>query len=337
MRNMRVLGCMILCTIAAFGAKTMDVYFVDVEGGQATLVVSPSGKSLLVDTGWPGFEERDAKRIAAAAKQAGVKQIDYLMITHFHRDHVGGITQLAAKLPIRNFVDHGPNVETGKAAEELSAAYEKVKATGQHLLVKPGDTIPVPGLTVDVVASNGQLTTKALPGGGQANPLCTSAKRHEDDTTENSRSVGIVISYGKFRMIDLGDLTWNKELDLMCPENRIGTVDVYLSTHHGADASGPAAIVHALHPQVVIQNNGARKGASPSAWQVMKASPGLEDLWQLHYAVAGGKDNNSADTFIANTDERCEGKWLKLSVDATGAFTVTNSRNKYQKTYKPRS
>jgi hypothetical protein len=138
-------------------------------------------------------------------------------------------------------------------------------------------------------------------------------------------------------MVDLGDLTWNKELDLMCPENRIGTVDVYLSTHHGADGSGPAAVVHALRPRVIIQNNGARKGGTPAAWQIMKSSPGLEDLWQLHFAVAGGKDNNSPDTFIANTDERCEGQWLKLSAEPTGAFTVMNSRNKYQKAYKPRT
>jgi beta-lactamase superfamily II metal-dependent hydrolase len=334
---MRILAAFLFWAAAAWPAKTLDVYFIDVEGGQATLVVSPSGRSMLVDTGWPGFEERDATRIAAAARQAGVKQIDFLVITHFHRDHVGGITQLAAKLPIRNFVDHGPNIETGKGAEELSAAYDKVKATGKHLLVKPGDTIPIPGIGVQVLTANGDIIQKALPGGGQANSLCASTQRREDDKTENSRSVGVLISYDKFRMIDLGDLTWNKELDLVCPENRIGTVDVYLSTHHGMNVSGAPAIVHALRPRVAIQNNGARKGGTAEAWQVMRSSPGLEDLWQLHFAVAGGKENNSPDTFIANTDERCEGQWLKLSAEPTGAFTVTNSRNKYQKAYKPRS
>ena len=134
-------------------------------------------------------------------------------------------------------------------------------------------------------------------------------------------------------MIDLGDLTWNKELDLVCPANLIGTVDVYLTTHHGTNASGPAAIVNALHPRVAIMNNGAKKGGNPSAWQVVKDSPGLEDLWQLHYSLEGGADHNVRDTSIANVDEACEGKYLKLSAQADGSFTVTNSRNKYEHAY----
>jgi beta-lactamase superfamily II metal-dependent hydrolase len=314
----------------------MDVYFVDVEGGQATLIVSPSGKSLLVDTGWPGFEERDAKRIEAAAKRAGVKQIDYLMITHFHRDHVGGVTQLAARLPILNFVDHGGNIEKGKGAEELTAAYDKVKAGGKHLIVKPGDKIPVPGLDVQVITSGGEAIAQALKGAGEANPLCADEKPRDPDQGENARSVGILITLGKFRMIDLGDLTWNKELDLVCPSNRVGTVDVYLSTHHGMDMSGPRAIVHALKPRVAVMNNGARKGGTPVAWKVMKSSPGLEDLWQVHFAVAGGAEANVAEAMIANPPEACEGHYLRLSADPSGEFSVWNSRNKYQKTYKAR-
>ena len=318
----------------ATAAKTFDIYFIDVEGGQATLFVSPAGESMLVDTGWAGFNGRDAGRIAAAAKSAGVKKIDYLVITHYHADHVGGITNLATRLPIRNFVDHGPNIETGKSPEQLSKAYTEVQEhQGKHMVVKPGDTIPVKGLNVTVVSSNGALISSALPGGGAANQFCAGFQPTPEDKTENARSLGTLISFGKFRIIDLGDLTMNKEYELICPQNKIGTVDVYLTTHHGMSASGPQAIVHALHPRVAIMNNGARKGGTPQAWQVVHSSPGLEDIWQVHYAIAGGKENNAPDTFIANTDENCEGKWIKLSAQSDGAFTVTNSRNNYSKTY----
>jgi competence protein ComEC len=317
-------------------AKNMEVYFIDVEGGQATLFVSPSGESMLVDTGWAGFNDRDALRIAAAAKHAGVKKIDYLVITHYHADHVGGVLQLAAKLPIRNFVDHGPNNETGKQADQLYGNWiETQKKMGQHLVVKPGDTIPVKGLKVQVLTANGDEISAPLEGAGKPNQYCSGFKRRDEDKTENARSVGTLITFNKFRIIDLGDLTWNKEYDLVCPNNKIGTVDVYLTTHHGMNMSGSAAIVHALHPRVAIMNNGPRKGGSPEAWQVVHSSPGIEDIWQVHYAIAGGKENNVADTFIANIDEQCEGKYIKLSVQPDGTFTVTNSRNNYSKTYKP--
>ena len=337
MRFTLLLALGILASLPATAArKTLDVYFVDVEGGQATLIVSPSGKSMLVDTGWPGFEERDAKRIEAAAKKAGVKQIDYLVTTHFHRDHVGGVTQLAARMPILNFVDNGGNIEKGRGADELSAAYEKVKAGGKHIMATPGEKLPVPGLDVQVVTSGGELIAQPLVGAGAANPLCAEEKRRDPDPSENARSVGVLITFGRFRMIDLGDLTLNNELDLVCPSNRVGTVDVYLSTHHGMDMSGPQSIVHALKPRVAIMNNGARKGGTPVAWKVIKSSPGLEDLWQLHFSVAGGSEANVAEAFIANPPEACAGHFLKLSALDTGEFSVSNSRNKYQRTYKAR-
>jgi beta-lactamase superfamily II metal-dependent hydrolase len=316
-------------------AKNLEVYFIDVEGGQATLFVSPSGESMLVDTGWAGLNDRDAIRIAAAAKRAGVKKIDYLVITHYHADHVGGVPQIAAKLPIRNFVDHGPNTETGKQADSLYGNYlETQKKMGAHLVVKPGDTVPVKGLKVQVLTANGDEIAAPLEGAGKPNDFCASYQPKAEDKTENARSLGTLITFGKFRILDLGDLTWNKEHDLVCPNNKIGTIDVYLATHHGLGASGSALLVHAVHPRVAIMNNGARKGGAADAWQIIKSSPGLEDIWQIHYSVAGGKENNVPDTFIANTDEQCQGKYLKLSVQPDGTFTVTNSRNNYSKTYK---
>jgi len=318
-------------------AKPMQAWLVDVEGGQATLIVAPSGESMLIDTGWSGHSGRDADRIMAAAKKAGVKRIDYLVITHYHEDHVGGVANLAGRIPIRNFVDHGPNVESGRRPDELMRAYTSFRKRGKHLQVKPGDTIPIKGLDVRVVSAGGNLISAPLPGAGAVNSLCAEAKPRDKDTSENAQSVGLLISYGGFRMLDLADLTWNKEIEMMCPQTRLPPVNVYVVTHHGMNMSGTAAIVHPLRPQVALMNNGARKGGTAEAWNVVRSAPGIEDIWQLHYAVPAGRQANAPDSFIANTDEICEGKWLHLSVQQDGTFTVTNSRNNYTKTYKPRS
>ncbi len=310
----------------------LQVYFIDVEGGQATLLVSPSGESMLIDAGWPDENSRDTNRIMAAAKLAGIKRIDYLLITHYHRDHVGGVPELAARIPIRNFIDHGPSIETGAQAEALFSAYERVRAQGRHLVAKPGDKVPLRGLDVRVLTAGGQEITEPLPGAGSPNPACNGVNPREPDPSENARSVGVLIQLGKFRLIDLGDLTWNKELELACPTNRIGTVDIYVSSHHGLSQSGSPALVHALRPRVAIMNNGERKGGSSEAFETIRSSPGLEDLWQLHFAIAGGKENNAAEPFIANLVE--QGNWIKLSAKPDGEFTVTNSRNGETKTYR---
>jgi competence protein ComEC len=314
-------------------AKNLEIYAIDVEGGQATLVISPSGESLLVDTGWGGHNKRDALRIAAAAKKAGVKKIDYLVITHYHADHVGGIGQLAEKLPILNFVDHGPSVENDKAAQVLYNEYAAFRAKGTHLQVKPGDTIPIKGLDVKVLSAGGHVIDAPLPGAGQPNAECGSFDTRPPDPSENAQSVGILIAYGNFRMIDLGDLTWNKEKDLVCPVNKLGRVDLYLVSHHGMDMSGSPQLVHALHPKVALMDNGAKKGGSDAAWQAIHDTPGTPDIWQLHFAVSGGKDHNAADPFIANIDEICEGKWIRVDAQKDGTFKLYNERNKYEKAY----
>jgi beta-lactamase superfamily II metal-dependent hydrolase len=328
-------GLAILAATAGLlpAAKNLEVYFIDVEGGQATLVVPPGGDSMLIDTGWAGFNHRDADRIAAAAKAAGVKRIDYLVITHFHADHVGGVPQLAEKLPIRNFVDHGDQTEKGKQADILFNAYKAYRDKGNHIVAKPGDTIPVKNLDVKVLSAGGEVIANPLPGAGQPDPDCANFQRHADATDENPQSVGMLITFGKFRMIDMGDLTWNKEYNLVCPVNKVGKVDVYVVSHHGMNMSGSPQWVHALSPKVAIMDNGARKGGTAEVWQTVHDTPGVQDLWQLHYAVAGGKEHNSSDTVIANVDEVCEGKWIKLTADRDGKFTVENSRNKFEKKY----
>jgi competence protein ComEC len=320
-------------------AKTLEVFFIDVEGGQSTLIVSPSGQTLLIDTGWRGFDGRDADRIAVAAKSAKVKRLDYVLITHYHRDHVGGAPQLADRFKIGTFVDHGPNTEDSKVVKEDYADYVKLlqRPDIQHLVVKPGDKVPIKDITVQVLTAAGEHIQSPLPGAGQPNSYCASSPKREADATENARSLGTLITFGDFRLLDLGDLTWNKELELMCPNNPIGTVDVYLTSHHGLDQSGSPALVDAIHPRVAIMNNGARKGGNPAAWQIIKDAPQLEDLWQIHYSMDGGKEHNVPDSFIANVDEHDQGDYIKLTAQADGSFTVYNSRNKFQKIYKAHS
>jgi competence protein ComEC len=312
------------CASAAQGAKTLDLYFIDVEGGQATLVVSPSGQSLLIDTGYTGFGGRDTLRIAAAAKDAGVKRIDTLLITHFHDDHVGGVANLLDRFPVTTFLDHGLSIET----HDYPGPYAAAIAKGQHKVVAAGDKIPIKDLDVTVVAAAG----KVIAGRGEPNPYCGGIPQSQSDLEagENSQSLALVIQFGKFRFADLGDLTWNKELALLCPENKVGKVDLYLTTHHGGES--PKAI-WGMTPRVAIMNNGPDKGADPLGWKNVMASPGLEDLWQLHFALAGGKETNVPDTFIANVDPNDQGKHLKVVALADGSFTVTNPRNKFSKTY----
>jgi len=327
------LGMNSLSAAAAPSPKPLQIYFIDVEGGQATLVVTPSGESLLIDTGWPSYEGRDADRIMAAAHQAGIQQIDYVFITHYHRDHVGGVPQLVDGMKVGTFVDHGPNLEDSEVTRTDYAAYQKAIAGHGHVVVKPGWGLPMKGIEVRVLSAAGELITKPLPGAGEANSYCKGQAAEAADVTENARSAGVLISFGKFRFLDLGDLTKKKELELACPNNLIGTVDLFLVTHHGADLSNPKPLVWALHPRVAVIDNGPRKGSSPAAWQIVHDSPGLEDLWQLHYAAESDKDHNVAEDRIANVKENCEGKYIKVTADADGAFTVTNARTGVSKTY----
>ena len=313
--------------------KPLQIYLIDVEGGQATLVVGPSHESMLIDTGWPNFNGRDAERIARAAKAAKIKQIDYVLITHYHRDHVGGVTQLAERMKIVTFVDHGPNLEDSDAAREDYAAYEKVVAKARRIMVRAGDGIPIKGLTVRVLTAAGEHIADPLPGAGEANMYCDSEPNAAPDPSENARSLGVLITYGKFRFIDLGDLTKKKELELACLNNLVGKVDLYLVTHHGLDQSNAKAIVWGLHPRVAVMNNGAHKGGSPEAWQTVHDSPGLEDLWQLHYSEDAGKEHNAEEKFIANSGGK-DGNYIKVAAEPDGTFKVENSGNSFRKEYK---
>jgi len=316
-------------------SRSFRVYFVDVEGGQATLFVTPEGHSLLIDTGWPGNGSRDADRIVAAARDAGINKIEYVLITHFHDDHVGGAAQLASKIPIGTFIDHGENRETTDiVTQQRWLAYKTLLDSGkfQHLVGKPGDVLPVEGMNVKVITSDGAILPAPLPGAGQPNPFCTGAAA-AGDQTENPRSLGTLITFGKFRILDLGDLTADKEYQLMCPDNRLGHVDIYIASHHGFNQSGSAALVHAIASRVAIVDNGARKGGSPSALDIIKSSPGLVDMWQLHYSEEAGAAHNTAEQFIANPQGPDAGNYLKLTAQPDGSFDIFDSRTKQSKPY----
>jgi len=340
--------------------KTLDIYVVDVEGGNATLFVSPSGESVLIDSGNAGAGAvRDAERIMAAVRDARLTQIDNLITTHWHGDHYGGMAELSARIPIRNFIDHGPNVQPAAATDEfLQKTYPQLYGKGKHAVARPGDRISVAGMNVLVVTSAGETIKAALPGAGGANPYCASFKPG-DNNAEDPMSVGTYVTFGTFRAIHLGDLTKNKEFELMCPTNRIGTVDLLLGLHHGQDTSNSEVLVHALRPRVAIMNDGTRKGGQPEVMKTLHSSPGLENLWQMHFSQLSGQEYTVPGLFIANViDEPLVAMpvapisapppgpngppapvhngtayWIKVSAQADGSFSVTNARNGFTKRY----
>lgn len=356
--------------------KPLEIYVVDTEGGKADLWVTPSGQTLLIDTGNPG--ERDTDRIVQVMDAAGVKKIDYLLLTHYHSDHVGGLQELVKRIPpIPHFYDHGPTVEDGLNGHQpemvpgFQAAYAKIYSKAQRTVLKPGDRIPISGLDWRIVSSAGKVIKTALSGGGQPNPACSGAHRMFDPhDPDNGQSVGSVITFGRFRAVDLGDLTSDIEYDLMCPDNPIGTVDMYFVSNHGSNNASSPEFVHAIQPRVVILQNGPRKGGDVETFHTLYSSPGIQDIWELHWGYAAGIKYNSPGLFIANIDDPAKianvltapprppgmrhtppspasrakrakaaahtpAYWTKISVEPNGKFTVSNSRNNYSKTYAP--
>jgi len=314
----------------------VDVYFIDTEGGQATLFISPDGRSLLFDTGTRGSDGRDLNRILAALKEARVEVLDYVIVTHYHGDHAGNAAELSTHLPIRNFIDHGPySVELQPNRAAAFFAYLAVREKGKARQAKPGEKISLGGLDMHVVSSAGELITAPLPGAGASNSLCQGhVPRLQDATPENNETVGAVFRYGNFSLLDLADLTWNQERDLVCPINLLGTVDVYHTTGHGTDRSGNPVMVHGVRPRVAIMNNAAKKGGTADTMRIVRSSPGFQDFWQLHFSELSAKDQNSPELFIANLEAADhQGDYIKLTARPDGSFTVTNSRNGFSKTY----
>jgi beta-lactamase superfamily II metal-dependent hydrolase len=326
-----------LFAAALWGApRDLEIYWIDAEGGASTLIVSPAGESLLVDTANRGQDDRDAKRIMAALEKAGLKQIDFLLTTHYHGDHIGSMPALARMIPIRMFLDHGESIEIARPNVAANyKAYEELSA-GKRKILKPGDKIPLKGVDIQVLISHGEPIAKPLKGAGAKNAACADFKeRTGEPDPDNDMSVGFLLKYGKFDFLDMGDLTWNFEQKLVCPDNRIGTVDVYQTTHHGLNRSNSPQFVWAVQPKVMVMNNGPRKGGQPDVFETLRKSQGLEDIWQGHLALMAPREVNTDEQMIANLEPtaECKGNLLKLSVASNGKYTMTNLRNGFSKTY----
>jgi len=345
--------------------KPLQIVSIDVEGGAAVLFVTPEGKSLLIDTGWPagmGGARRpvaggtapaapapasaapsSADRIVAVAQKAGLRKLDFVLITHYHVDHVGGFSELIGKFPVDTILDHGPNRETPRANAPASAtqpvvlypAYEKLIANHRRQSLKPGDKVQIGSLTLTTVASDGEVLGNPLPGAGQANPDCVAmTEKPTNGGEENARSVGVLMTYGSARVVSLGDLTWNVEKALVCPVNKVGSTDLLLVSHHGSNLSNSPALVHALTPRVAIMNNGAQKGGDPETYDTVSTSTGLQRLWQLHFATKGGAARNPAEPYIANlTDDPDQHSALHISVFPDGRLMVLNERTGFSESY----
>lgn len=341
-------------TAAAAPADLLQIYFIDVEGGQSTLIVTPAREVLLVDAGFAGeggftsvpgdpAKARDPNRILAAMRDAGVTRIDYLMVTHFHRDHIGGIPEIAQLVPVGTFVDHGIAYPPEQRANQRDLdmldvdAYDRylqVRAKGRHLQPRPGDRLPLKGVDTTVVSTDRATLRQPMPGAGKPNTACRpSPLTPTDPLDENPRSTGIVMQFGKFRFLDIGDLNSQPLYDLVCPLDRIGPVDVYLVAHHGNSTVADPATLAAFQPRVAVVNNAPRKGGRLALLQMLRKEQGL-DAWQLHVSGEAG-ENNAPPERIANLDD-VSAHWLKVAARADGSFKVTNARTGITKQYDAR-
>ena len=338
MKRLRMIAGSALCLYGAVihAQDTLDIYWIDVEGGAATLVVTPERESVLMDAGWAGPDDRDAKRIVAAMRDAGIDSIDYFIASHFHRDHVGGAEALGDLVQIGEFVDHGESVE--QATERGRPAWEAylaaaAKATRRApTAVRPGAILPLDGVDFTIVASNLEVPSQPLVPQGP-NALCHNADAGPADTGENARSVGYLVKLGDFEFLNLGDLTVGGQHALACPENLIGVVDLMQIPHHGSGIA--PQLMSALMPTAAVSSTGARKGGSPEGYDAVAAIPGIAGIWQLHRALDAGDAHNTSEPMIANlSEENDQGHWIKAEVAPDGSrYTIANGRNRHSETY----
>jgi beta-lactamase superfamily II metal-dependent hydrolase len=323
------------------GQKTTDIYWIDVEGGAATLIVTPARESILIDSG--ENKTLHADRIADMAKRAGVKQIDYFIISHWHADHYGGTYEVTKRLPIKRYYANTPppdRVDDDPQFTSLIALYKKTNP-GKTEQLKAGAVIPLktapgtPPVKMRILAS-GRGLVNAVPGAAK-NPDCnTSVSAPALDDGENAKSLAALLEYGTFRFFDAGDLTWHIEERLACPINLVGSVDLYQVTHHGLDRSNNPHLLRAVRPLVAVVNNGAQKGAEPNSMRTVLGSPGIEAVWALYANTKSDSKLNAPESHIANKPGS-GGQFIKAAVLPDGSFSLQIGDNGTKATYEARA
>lgn len=330
---------------AGLADKALDIYWIDVEGGAATLIVTPQNESVLIDSGWPGG--RDSKRIYEAATNAGLKKIDYLITTHFHIDHFGGAAELSELMPIGTVYDNGipdrnPDHQPADTRFPLLIKPYREMKVGKRAIIHPDDVIAltqssdsnVSRISLRCLAAK-QSFTQHVPKDAGTNPLCAESTPGETDMTDNANSVVTLLSFGPFRLFEGGDLTWNMESHLVCPVNLVGTVDVYQVNHHGMDISNNPLLIHTLAPTVSVMDNGADKGGFEKTLATLKNAPSIQARYQLHKSLRADSTDNTDEEYIANLDRHCAGNYIKLSVAPDGkSYTISIPANGHKRTFR---
>jgi beta-lactamase superfamily II metal-dependent hydrolase len=323
---------------AAAKTRSLEIYWVDVEGGGATLIVTPAGESVLVDAGFPG--ERDAGRIHKVAKEAGLERIDHLVVTHYHLDHFGGVAPLSALMPIGTLYEHGIDSAPERERADPALAPYRSARVGRRIVVKPGAEVllaQVPGMALVRLQFLGARQEFVPAATDAANAACEGAAEGAPDTSDNANSVVLRLDFGRFGFFDGGDLTWNAERRLVCPQDRVGSVDVYQSNHHGLDDSSSPALLNTLEPTVVVFNNGPKKGGGKGSIAAASALPSVEAVYQVHRNVQEGAINTSPER-IANLEENCAANYVKLTVEPSGkGYTVSVPSTRHKRSYKTKA